>query len=116
MLNTKEYFNQLDTTLAVQELDNETSAAIQGGYNLQLFDDYDAKTGLLGSFNKGGKANLIADNKISSIKIKGGQWRFYEHPNFNQGKPGYELTLGKGTWHLRGNALNNQISSFQKVG
>ena len=33
MLNTKENFNQLDATLAVKELDNETAATIQGGWD-----------------------------------------------------------------------------------
>ncbi|MCC5648384.1 hypothetical protein LC609_00770 [Nostoc sp. XA013] len=39
MLNTKEYFNQLESTLAVKELDNETAAAIQGGAALELYKD-----------------------------------------------------------------------------
>ena len=111
MLNTKEYFNQLDA-IAVTELDNETSATIQGGYNLQLFNGDDVKTGLLGSFNSGGKPRLIANDQISSILVNSGQWRFYEHADYK----GAAFTVGKGRWTLKNHSLNNKISSFQKVG
>jgi hypothetical protein len=38
MLKTKDDFQNLEETPAFQKLDNETAAAIQGGYNMQVFD------------------------------------------------------------------------------
>jgi hypothetical protein len=118
MLNTKEYFNQLNATLAVNEIDNETAANIQGGWNMQAFDN-DNYTGLLGSFNYGGKKKLIHNDQISSIIIRKGQWRFYKDANYKgaaytlgplaNGQPAY-YKLGPGSKYL-----NDQISSFQKV-
>jgi hypothetical protein len=93
------------------ELDDETGAAIQGGANLELYDNSNF-TQLLGSFNSGGKRRLIANDQISSIIIKDGQWRFYEHANYKGGA----YTLGKGSYVLGPNNLNNKISSFQQVG
>ena len=106
---------------AIQELDNETAAAIQGGYNLELYDNEDF-TKRVGSFNYGGKKKLIADNKISSIVVKDGLWRFYEKPNYDESGGAYTLgTLedGKPAYYKLGPGsayLNNQISSFQRVG
>ncbi|MFB2879431.1 beta/gamma crystallin-related protein [Floridanema aerugineum] len=106
-------------TFAFTELDNETSATIQGGWNMQVFDNDDF-TGLLGSFNYGGKRQLIHNDQISSIIIRSGQWRFYKDRDFKgaaytlgslaNGQPAY-YKLGPGTQYL-----NNQISSFQQVG
>lgn len=119
MLNTKEHFDRLDTTLAVQEINNDTAAAIQGGYNMQVFDNSNF-TSLLGSFNYGGKKNLIHNDQISSIVISKGKWRFYRDANYKgpaytlgplpNGKPAY-YKLGPGSKYL-----NNQISSFLQVG
>jgi hypothetical protein len=98
---------------AFTELDDETGAAIQGGYKLELYDTENFGQ-RLGSFDYGGKKKLIADNKISSIVVNDGLWRFYEKPNYK----GAAYTLGKGAYKLGpGSAyLNNQISSFQQVG
>ena len=94
---------------AFTELDNETAAAIGGGANLELYDTNNFKQ-LLGSFNSGGKARLIANDQISSIIVRGGQWRLYEHADYQ----GFARTYGPGKHVLIG--LNNEVSSFQRVG
>jgi hypothetical protein len=99
---------------AFTELDNETAAAIGGGAKLELYDNNNF-TQLLGSFDFGGKTDLIANDKISSIIVRSGQWRLYENRNYNQGDPGAERTYGPGRYVL-GRDLNNEVSSFQKVG
>ena len=104
---------------AFTELDNETAAAIGGGWNMQVFDNENF-TQVLGSFNSGGKKRLIHNDQISSIVISEGQWRFYEHADYKgaaytlgplaNGQPAY-YKLGPGSKYL-----NNKISSFQRVG
>lgn len=106
-------------TSTFTEVDDETSATIQGGWNLQVFNNEDF-TGLLGSFDYGGKKRLTHNDQISSIIIRSGQWRFYKDSNFKgpaytlgplpNGQPAY-YKLGPGSQFL-----NNQISSFQQVG
>jgi hypothetical protein len=122
MSNTKQNFNQLDATLAVKELDNETAAAIQGGAALELY----GKTGAfgasdsLGSFNVGGRATLSsrADNQISSVLIKDGTWKFYEDANYK----GKSITFTRGRYDLvlyplgfLSSSWDNQISSFKRI-
>jgi hypothetical protein len=109
MLNTKDNFNQLKTSLVVQELGNEDAAAITGGANLELYDtnNFDQR---LGSFDYGGKPRLIHNDQISSIIVRAGQWRLYEHADYK----GYAKTYGKGR-HVLNARLNNKVSSFQEV-
>ncbi|MEH2448089.1 MAG: hypothetical protein V7K18_20650 [Nostoc sp.] len=116
MLNTKEYFNQLESTLAVKELDNETAAIIQGGYDLIAYSEPNGK-GVLGSFNLGSpKLSTKGNNKISSVRINKGVWRLYNFFNYNT-KGGYE-TLGPNkpgeVWNL--NRFDNKTSSLRKIG
>ena len=123
MSNTKQNFNQLDATLAVKELDNEAAAAIQGGDALELYgDSFLRSDSYLGGFNFGGKTKLSskANDKISSIKINEGLWRFYEHENYG----GASIELKPGTYNdlhyfnLRYSPFttwNDQISSFKRV-
>ena len=61
MLNTK----QVEATLAVEELDNEVAAAIQGGYDLQVYRD----------------------------AVGVGRWMFYEHANYTG--QAWEAPVGK---------------------
>ncbi|MEH2389051.1 MAG: hypothetical protein V7K14_25420 [Nostoc sp.] len=109
MLNTKEHLNQLDA-IAVTELDNETAAAIGGGYNIEFYDTNNYKE-LLGSFNNSGKPVLINNDKISSIIVRGGKWRLYADAYYQ----GFAKTYGKGKYVLPA-GLNNKVSSFIRVG
>ncbi|MFN6527829.1 beta/gamma crystallin-related protein [Nostoc sp. ChiSLP03a] len=120
MLNTKEHFNQLDA-IAVTELDNETAAAIQGGAALELYKDTGVlgASGLLGSFNIGGRATLSsrANDEISSVLIKDGEWEFYEDANYK----GRSITFTRGRYDLVlyplgfGSSWNDKISSFKRI-
>jgi len=111
MSNTKEYFNQLDTTLAVQELDNETAAALQGGHDLEVYRHANS-VDRLGSANYGWpRLSSNANDQISSVKVNSGQWRFYEHADYQ----GASFVLGRGAWNVPSN-FNDQISSIDQVG
>ena len=107
MLNTK----QLEATLAVNELDNQTAAAIQGGAALTVYRHANLQD-KLGEFNGGGLRTLSsnANNQISSVEITAGKWNFYDLPHYL----GRSLQLGVGKWNIVG--LNDKISSFKRVG
>ena len=111
MSNTKEYFNQLDATLGLKELDNETAAAIQGGYDLEVYRHANF-VDRLGSFNYGSPGlSSNANDQISSFIINSGQWRFYEHANYR----GASFVRGPGRWNVPSN-FNDRISSIDQVG
>ncbi len=116
MLNTKEHFNQLDATLAVNEIDNETAAGIQGGVNLTLYNK-DNFTGVLGEFNFGKvpRLSVRADNKIESIKITAGKWQFFTREDFKGSSRIYTKNSGnKGRINLP-SSFDNVISSFKRI-
>ncbi|MDZ8035903.1 beta/gamma crystallin-related protein [Nostoc sp. DedSLP04] len=119
MLNTKQNFNQLDATLAVEELDNEVAATCSGGAALLYQND---------GFNQGNSGRRLrffegTDNlgiynfndQTSSIRITGSRsWVFYPDIN-NQGRP---VTLRPGEYNLsqlqqRG-IRNDTISSLRR--
>jgi len=78
MLNTK----QVEATLAVEELDNEVAAAIQGGYDLQVYRHANGRD-LLGDLNTSRSSlSSNANDQISSVRVNAGRWRFYEHANY----------------------------------
>src|SRR4028118_781092 len=78
MLNTK----QVEATLAVEELDNEAAAAIQGGYDLQVYRHANG-IDMLGDFSTSRSfLSSNANDQISSIRVKAGTWRFYEHADY----------------------------------
>ncbi|MBN4000316.1 beta/gamma crystallin-related protein [Nostoc sp. LPT] len=79
MLNTKEHFNQLDA-IAVTELDNETAAAIQGGWALEVYRDINLKD-RIGSFNVGTR-QVKENDQISSVKINEGEWAFLQNADY----------------------------------
>jgi hypothetical protein len=83
MLNTKQYFKQVDASLAVEELNNEVAAALGGGeYALQVYKDRNFQN-LIGEFNFGpGRLPPKLDNQISSIKVNKGTRRFSDLPNW----------------------------------
>lgn len=119
----EQLFTELTGIAGVQELDNEAAAAIQGGDALELYKDTGVfgASGLLGSFNTGGKRRLSsnANDQISSIVIRDGRWRFYENENYG----GASLEFGPGRYDLPLYVLrfnpptswNDQISSFKRI-
>jgi Beta/Gamma crystallin len=97
---------------AVQDLSEESAAAIQGGADLELYDDMNFKKPLVftntDSANVGNKVN----DRISSIVVNKGVWRFFTD---TQGR-GVSLDLGPGRHAYIGKMIpNDSISSFQRI-
>lgn len=111
MLNTKEYFNQLDA-ITVTEIDSETAAAIQGGAALEVYRHAGQKD-LLGSFNSrsGPTLSSNANNQISSVKVNSGVWRLYDLSNWK----GAYVEFSKGKHNVPA-WFNDRTTSLQKVG
>jgi hypothetical protein len=117
MLNTKEYFQNLEATPAFQELDNQTAAAIQGGAAMTLYRHANLTGDILAEFNGGGVRTMSsnANDQASSVRITEGKWKFYD-ARYWLDIPGAADTveLGVGNWNFVG--LNDRISSFRRVG
>jgi len=99
-----------------QELGNETAAAIQGGANLTLYNN-DNFTGRLGEFNFGQvpRLSVNANNKIESIVITNGTWRFYTGEDFTGSSRTYTKNSGtNGRINLPA-SFDNVISSFKRI-
>ncbi|WP_322685052.1 hypothetical protein [Nostoc sp. DedQUE07] len=109
MLNTKENFNQLDVTLAVKELGNEAAATIQGGFDLIAYDGFNGKGSVLGEFNFGKSVLGAGNNRISSVRINAGRWKFSDG-FFGLGES--ETISRTGLFNFR--SLNNRISSLKR--
>lgn len=129
MLNTKEYFKQIDATLALIELDDEVAATCSGGVAYTGSNDPDVLLyvdgGLKGdrldvnaslhdglkNLNRYGR-NLFDNfnDEVSSFVIRKGKWNFYADPNYKglyNKKP-----LGPGTYYsLPGSFNNDELGS-----
>lgn len=122
MLNAKEYFNQLDATLALEELGDEVAATCSGGVALLYQDDNFKGRGPLRFYD--GESDLRKWNfndQTSSIKIEGNElWAFYKDINFKpDGKPEGGVYLGNGSYtytDLKNLGFqNDSISSLIRV-
>jgi len=108
MLNTK----QVEATLAVEELDNEVAAAIQGGYDLQVYRHANGidLLGDLGTSRSSLSSN--ANDQISSVRVGVGRWLFYEHANYTG--QAWEAPVGRlsnlPSW------FNDKASSILRLG
>lgn len=115
MLNTKQYFNQLDA-IAVQELENETAAAIQGGAAVTLYEheSYNQKKdGRVKPISSSTRNVGSINDKTTSIKVSSGIWEFYKDENYN----GLLFTLKAGESYSKlPKDWNDRISSVKKVG
>jgi hypothetical protein len=111
MLNTKEYFKQLDTTLALEELDDEVAANCGGGV-AYLYEDEGFRGRRL-KFSEG-ESDLRKwhfNDKTSSIQIVGNEtWAFYRDINYQ----GPFVILLTGSYPILGN-LKDSISSLRRV-
>ncbi len=120
MLNTKENFNQLDATLAVNEIDNEAAATIQGGADLIIYRDYGDKSTWLGQFNTKSPYELskTANDAISGVIINKGTWKFFKNAGFEAKNGPYDsftLNAKPGEWQAIPKDFNDKISSFRKL-
>lgn len=97
----------------MQDLDNESAAAIQGGAAVELFADSNFRKPLVktdeGSANVGDGVN----DRTTSIIINSGKWRFYTDSNFR----GVSTDLGRGRYSNIGLGLipNDSITSFKRI-
>jgi hypothetical protein len=107
MLNTKE----VEATLAVEELDNEVAAAIQGGCDLQIYKHANGIDWLNDIDESRTSLSSNANDKISSVRVGVGRWIFYEHANY--GGRSWEAPRGKlsnvPSW------FNDKISSIRRI-
>jgi hypothetical protein len=131
MLNTKEYFNQLDAILAVKELDDEVAATCSGGKiyfggsdpDVLLFEDknYGGDVLKINATNGDGDGNLDNsafgsgwNNKTSSITIKRGTWQIFQ----NDGYKGKSKTLKPGKYANSSafGLADNTLTGIRRIG
>lgn len=95
---------------AVKELDDEVAAAIQGGYDLEVYRHANQKD-WLGGFNFGTDGlSSNANNQISSIKVNAGRWKFFDWSNYL----GQSWTVsGPGTYNVP-EWFNDRITSIRR--
>jgi hypothetical protein len=98
---------------AVEDIDHESAAAIQGGAAVELFADSNFRNRMVstdrGSANVGDGVN----DRTTSIKINEGKWRFYTDSNFR----GVSTDLGPGEYSNigLGTIPNDSITSFERI-
>ncbi len=106
--------NNLYTIDTVQDLSQESAAAIQGGAAVELYDHSNFR-GLLVSTNVGTpNVGSRVNDRVTSIKINQGVWRFYVDSNYR----GVSTDLGPGQYANigLGRIPNDSITSFRRVG
>jgi hypothetical protein len=119
MSNINAQAKTLNDIAGVQELSNEAAAIVQGGALVDVYKHHDANGypyEWLGSANKSSKWQLSpgADNQISGIVVRGGHWRFYDLPGFDEQGDYFDITE-PGTYYLGGYFMNDRISSFKRI-
>ncbi len=104
---------------SVQDLSNESAAAVSGGVDVTMWDNTDKTGKKITSNNK--VPNLKAlnfDNKAGSITVDGKKnkkkWRFYVNANYDTKGGFFDVGPGKSV-SLKGSKFNNTISSFQAI-
>lgn len=101
-------FNNLNEQLFT-DISSEQAEMIQGGYNFVGYDGEKLQGPILAQADS--RIPNLKSEGISSFTISSGTWRLYDLPNYE----GSYTENGKGTYTLKGNALNNKISSIKKV-
>jgi hypothetical protein len=105
---------------AVQDLSEESAAAIQGGAHLEhagahleLYDDSNFRKRLVSTNSGIGNVGKKANDRTTSIVINKGVWRFFTD---TQGR-GVFADLGPGRYANIGLGIipNDSISSFQRI-
>ena len=99
------------------ELTPEAAAVVEGGKRLTGYSEANKQGYVVANANNF-LANMKYNNQMSSVVIKSGVWRFYDLPNYKGGfkdlRPGtYNL---KGLKFSNGQTLNDDVSSFKKIG
>jgi hypothetical protein len=110
MNNITQQSLELNTIAGVEDLSNENAATIQGGWDLIAYDGLNGKGSVLGKFNFG-KSVLSpgGNNKISSVRINAGRWKFSDG-FYGTG----ESQRIRKTGLFNFGSLNNRISSLKR--
>jgi hypothetical protein len=102
--------NNLYTIDTVQDLSQESAAAIQGGAEIVVYTDADfrGKSLILRGNNANGQHQFLGafNNSISSIKVLSGTWQFFTNSN----RTGLAQTLKPGNYRRLDAQMNDTIS------
>jgi hypothetical protein len=102
--------NNLHTIDTVQDLSQESAAAIQGGAEMIVYTDanFRGNSVRLSANDANTQRQLIGkfNNSISSIKILSGTWQFFT----NNDRSGLAQTLGPGNYNRLDPRMNDTIS------
>ncbi|WP_414585621.1 beta/gamma crystallin-related protein [Scytonema sp. PCC 10023] len=112
MSNINNQTQDLYSIDAVQDLSHETAAAVSGGAALEVYDDSDFSNLLLQTNDGTPYVGDDANDRISSIVVNEGLWRFYTDPQFQ----GDFADLGPGLYPNIGLGINDSITSFERIG
>jgi hypothetical protein len=106
---------------SVQDLSNESAAAVSGGVDVTMWDNTNRTGKKITSNNKVPDLKALNfDNKAGSITVDGKvnkkKWRFYVNPKYNTKGGYFDVAPGKSV-SLTGSLaqFNNKISSFQAI-
>ncbi|WP_375473239.1 beta/gamma crystallin-related protein [uncultured Nostoc sp.] len=112
MSNINNQTQDLYSIELVQDLSHEAAAAVSGGADLELFDD-DNFGKLLVQTNEGtGNVGNDVNDRISSIVVNAGVWRFWTDSQFR----GLSADLEPGRYANIGVGFSDSITSFQRIG
>ena len=114
MSNINNQTNNLYTIDTVQDLSQESAAAVQGGAALELYDDSDFRKLLVVTNANTRNVGNDVNDRITSIVVNQGRWRFYTDSNFRS----VSADLGPGRYPNIGLGIirNDSISSFRRIG
>lgn len=106
--------NNLYTIDTVQDLSQESAAAIQGGAALELYDNMDFGNLLVSTNDGTPNVGNDVNDRVTSIVVNEGVWRFHTDSQFR----GVSADLGPGRYANIGLGIipNDSITSFQRIG
>lgn len=122
MLNTKEYFNQLDATLAVKEISDEAASTCSGGLapvSLYANEDYEGEEFKVyenddNLDNRKFGVGKDFNNKTSSIIVRRGTWQIYSKDGYD----GTSKTLYAGRKYSTSSAFglaDNSLTGIRRI-
>ncbi|MEH2331075.1 beta/gamma crystallin-related protein [Nostoc sp.] len=111
--NHRVSMNKIELSPHLQELSCENAAAIQGGANVELYDDIDFGRPLLFTDSSYSYVGGAINDRVSSIRINSGIYEFWTDADFK----GNSVTLGPGSYSFVPNVglPNDTLSSFRQV-
>lgn len=106
--------NKIELSPHLQELSCENAATIQGGANVELYDDVNFGKPLVFTDSDSSYVGDAINDRVSSIRVNSGVYQFWTNANFQ----GQSVTLSPGDYSFVGNVglPNDSLSSFRRVG